>query len=167
MANQPPQQQTPKPEAQQQTPKPAETQQPPQQPSKVSELKDKFKQQLDDARKKVDQIKQEISGARAQDKQALSEKRDEIHQRIEAQKERGEEMRKDLKAWQAEKVNHTKDAISTWRKRRELAKLEKRADRAEESAVNMLIVAMLDAEAAEDAMLEAMAARIDFETATP
>ena len=80
---------------------------------------------------------------------------------MEAQKERSRQVRADLASWEREKASHTKEAVASWRQKRETRKLQSRADRAEDYAVNAIVVAVMDADEAEEAVLEAVAARID------
>jgi uncharacterized coiled-coil DUF342 family protein len=138
-----------------------------QEKSKLDTLKQKLQSQIDDARKKLDEMKQELAKANAQNRDELIKMRDKIHQRVEAQGKKMGELRDNLQAWQKEKAAHTKETISGWRQKMEVDKLRRRADRAEDSAVDALFVAMVDADAAEEAVLEAISARIDFETTTP
>ena len=135
--------------------------------SKLDVLKKKLQGQLDDARKKFDEMQKEIASIREQDRQELSKRRAEIHQRVEEQGERIQKLHYNLKEWQQERSTHTKEAIASWRQKLEVDKLRRRAERAEDSAVNALYIAMLDADAAEEAVLEAISARIDFETVSP
>jgi chromosome segregation ATPase len=134
---------------------------------KLSALKAKLQGQLDGARKRLDEVKKEIDVARDDDKQALAQRRDQLRKRTEAQEQRFQELRNNMKDWQREKVAHTKDAIASWRQKLEVDKFRRRADRAEESAINALYIAMLDADAAEEAVLDAIAATIDFESVNP
>jgi uncharacterized coiled-coil DUF342 family protein len=134
---------------------------------KLDALKQKFQGKLDDTRKKLDEMKHKVASAREQDRQELGKQRDEIHQRVEEQGKRMQELRDNLKDWQKEASTHTKDAVTSWRQKLEIDKLRRRADRAEDSAVDALYIAMLDVDAAEEAVLDAISARIDFETTSP
>jgi len=134
--------------------------------SKLDALKQKFQGKLDDARKKLDEMKEEIASAVEQDRQELIKRRDEIHQRVEQQGQRIQELRNNLKEWQQETMTHTKEAIASWRQKLEVGKLRRRAERAEDSAVDALYIAAVDVDAAEEAVLDAISARIDFEAAT-
>jgi uncharacterized coiled-coil DUF342 family protein len=136
------------------------------QESKLDALKQKFQDKLEDARQKLDEMKDEIASGLEQDRQELSKRRDAVHQRVEEQGKRIQELRNNLKAWQQETSTHTKEAIASWRQRLEVDKLHRRADRAEDSAVDALYIAMIDVDAAEEAVLDAISARIDFETAS-
>lgn len=134
--------------------------------SKVDALKQKFQGKLDDVHKKLNEITDEIASALKQDRQELIKRRDEIHQRVEQHGQRIQELRNNLKEWQQETLTHTKEAIASWREKLEVAKLRRRAEWAEDSAVDALYIAALDVDAAEEAVLDAISARIDFEAAT-
>ncbi len=127
----------------------------------TDELKQKLQQHVDVARKKLDDLKQDLASLREEDREALRQKSEEIHKEVEANKERARQVRADVESWEREKVSHTKEAVASWRQKREIRKLQSRADRAEDYAVNAIVVAMMDADEAEEAVLEAVAARID------
>jgi len=135
--------------------------------SKLDALKKQFQGQLDGARKKLDEMKSKVASAREQDREELGKQRDEIHRRVEEQGKRMQELRDHLKDWQKEASTHTKETVTSWRQKLEVDKLRRRADRAEDSAADALVIAMLDVDAAEEAVLEAISARIDLETASP
>ncbi len=127
----------------------------------TDELKQKLQQHVEVARKKLDDLKQDLASLREEDQEALRQKSEEIHKQVEAHKERSRQLRADLESWEREKVSHTKEAVASWRQRREIKKLQTRADRAEDYAVNAIVIAAIDADEAEDAVLDAVAARID------
>lgn len=131
----------------------------------TNELKQKLQQQVEVARKKLDEVKQDLASLRQEDQEALRQKREEIHKEVEAHKEKMRQLRADLESWEREKVSHTKEAIASWRQKREIKKLQSRADRAEDYAVNAIVMAAMDADEAEEAVLDAVVARIDAETA--
>lgn len=135
-------------------------------PSKLDALKAKVRGQLEEASQKLAEMKQEIAADHQQDKKALSKKREEIQKRVEAQKQKFEEMRTDVSAWMSEKKSQTDATISSWRERREVEKLGRRADRASDFAVNALYIAIQDVEAAEAAVLDALDASLDYAEAT-
>ena len=127
----------------------------------TDELKQKLQQHVEVARKKLDDLKQDLASLREEDQEALRQKSEEIHKQVEAHKERSRQLRADLESWEREKVSHTKEAVASWRQRREIKKLQTRAERAEDYAVNAIVIAAIDADEAEDAVLDAVAARID------
>jgi len=68
-------------------------------------------------------------------------------------------------AWLSDKKQQSDDQIRTWRQKRELTHLERRADRAEEYTINTVVMAMMDADEAEVAVLDALDARVDADVA--
>jgi hypothetical protein len=128
-------------------------------------LKQKLSNQIDAAKERLEAIKRELSGIHEEDMEALAEHQAEIRERLDEQKARAEEREGDIAAWRDEKVAHTEDAISSWKQRRELRKLQARADRAEDYAVGMVAAAAYDFDEAEQAVLDALAARFDANAA--
>ena len=70
-----------------------------------------------------------------------------------------------MQSYLDEKVTETESRIKEWKANRELEKLEKRADNAEEYAAHSIVVALEAVDEAEVAMLEALAARIESDQA--
>jgi uncharacterized coiled-coil DUF342 family protein len=132
----------------------------------TDDLKQKLNQHLDAARAKLDALKKDLASMHEEDMEALQQKRDEIDQRLDEQREKAQKLQADIDSWKKEKKQHTEDAISSWRKKRELKKLESRADRAEEYAKDMVLTAVYDFEEAEQAVLDALAARYDANEAS-
>ncbi len=132
---------------------------------KTSELKKRLQHQLDEAKQRLDNARQDIADLHEADKAALRAKATEVQERIDAQKQRAQQLQQQVSSWMAEKKQHSDEAIASWREKRQIKHLEKRADRAEEYAVNAVIVAMMDADDAELAVLDALDARLDVEEA--
>jgi molecular chaperone GrpE (heat shock protein) len=88
-----------------------------------------------------------------------------VRERIEQQKEKNKNLQADIARWKQEKVAHTKEAIGSWRQRREIDKLESRAERAEDHAADMVSVAVDDFDEAQQALLDALAARYEADSA--
>jgi hypothetical protein len=129
----------------------------------TDELKRKLSEHIEAARLRLEELKQSFLELKDQDSAAMDQKAEDLRQRVEAQKERLGELRGALESWSREKRDQTRETIASWRQRRELAHLERRAERAEEEAVNTVLIALLDADEAEEAMFEAIRARIDVE----
>jgi peptidoglycan hydrolase CwlO-like protein len=129
-------------------------------------LKQKLSAHIDATTTKLNALKKELAGMHQEDLKALNEHREQIRQRLDQQKERIRKMQADMDSWKQEKVAHTKEAVGSWRQRHEIHKLEARAERAEEYAVDMVTVAALDFDEAEQAVLDAVAARYEAGQAT-
>ena len=128
-------------------------------------LKEKLKGRLEEARQRLEQAKTDIENLHAEDEAAVRAKAAEIRERIESQKARAQSVKSQVSGWLREKQEQGESAISSWRQKREIKRLEHRADKAEEYAVNAFVVAMMDADEAEMAVLEAFAARLDADAA--
>jgi uncharacterized coiled-coil DUF342 family protein len=129
-------------------------------------LKQKLNQQIDTARQKLDGLKKDLAGLREEDVQAIQQKRDELLKRLDQRKDKAKKLQADISNWRKEKVAHTSEAIGSWRQKLEIQKLEKRAERAESYALDLVDVAAYDFEEAEQAILEAITARFDANVAS-
>jgi len=127
----------------------------------TKDLEEKLLQHIDAARAKLDAFKADIAAMHAEDVETLRTKREELDKRLAEQKDRAKQLQADIASWRKEKVAHTQEAIGSWRQKREVQKLESRAERAEEYAIDMVRVAAYDFEEAEQALLDAVAARRD------
>jgi uncharacterized coiled-coil DUF342 family protein len=132
----------------------------------TNDLKQKLSQHIDAARAKLDALKKDLAGMHEEDVEALRQRRDEIDKRLDEQREKAQQLQADIESWKNEKVAHTQEAVTSWRKKRELKKLENRAERAEEFAIDLVLTAAYDFEEAEQAVLDALAARYDANAAS-
>ena len=133
--------------------------------SGAADLKQKISQQIDAASAKLEALKRDLSSIHQEDMAALQEHQKDIRARIDQQKERAQQRRSDMARWKSEKVAHTQEAIASWKQRRELEKLEARADRAKDYALDMVSAVVYDFEEAEQAVYDAVAARLEAESA--
>jgi hypothetical protein len=133
--------------------------------SKTQTLKEKLAQEIDQARGKLEALRKDIQDMHEEDLQTLQQRREELNQRLAQQKAKAQQLKADIADWNREKVAHTKDAIASWRQRREINKLQARADRAREYALDMVSVAAMDFEEAEQAVFDAVTARLEAESA--
>lgn len=133
--------------------------------TKADDLKQKLAQHLDTARSKLEALKRDISSMHEEDMDALRQRRAEMQKRLDGQKQRAKKLQADIASWREKKVAHTEEAIGSWRKRRELEKLQARAEDAEAYAVDLVNVAALDFEEAEQAVLDAVSARYEADAA--
>jgi chromosome segregation ATPase len=133
--------------------------------TKADDLKQKLAQHLDAARSKLEALKRDISSMHEEDMDALRQRRAEMQKRLDGQKQRAQKLQAGIASWREKKVAHTEEAIGSWRKRRELEKLQARAEDAEAFAVDLVNVAALDFEEAEQAVLDAVSARYEADAA--
>lgn len=135
----------------------------------MSERVDKFcsglRERLNAIEGRIQSIKTDVQALPAKAEKALQQKLDEARTKVEAQKQRVEKARSDLKVWSDQKVAETKEAISEWKAKREGRKLNARAERAETHAEAAVILALASIDEAEEAILDAIAARKDADAA--
>jgi hypothetical protein len=131
----------------------------------AEELKQRLSQQIDAAKRKLELLKKDISELHDDDMAGLSERQTELRTRLEQQRSLAEQLQTRIASWKNERRNRAVDAISSWEQRREIEKLEAHAQKAEDIALDMVTVATHDFEEAEQAVLEALAARMEAEQA--
>jgi len=127
--------------------------------------KQKLSQEIDAAKGKLEALKRDLAGMHEEDKATLRQRQTEVRAKLDEQKARAQELQGKIKSWTDEKKQHTSEAIASWKEQRALDKLQKRAERAEGYAVDMVIVAAADFEEAEAAVYDAIAARVEAEEA--
>ncbi len=127
--------------------------------------KQKLSHEIDAAKGKLDALKRDIAQIHEEDKATLRERQAEIRAHLDEQRARAQELQAKITNWKNEKRQHTAEAIASWKQRRELAKLQRRAERAEDYAIDMVTVAAVDFAEAEAAVYDAIAARFEAEEA--
>jgi hypothetical protein len=90
---------------------------------------------------------------------------DAAQRKLQAQKGSVDQTRANLKAQAQQKMTETKDEISAWKAKREIRKLNGRADRAESYAADAIDYAMATIDEADEAILDAVVARLDADAA--
>ena len=131
----------------------------------ADELKQRLSQQIDAAKHKLEILKKDIADLHAEDMAVLRERQSEIRERIDQQRPRSESIQSKIANWRSETRTRAVDAITSWEQRREIEKLEAHAKRAEDIALDMVSIAAHDFEEAEQAVLEALAARMEADQA--
>lgn len=137
-----------------------------QQPKSGSTVKQRFQEQLAKVQQRLASAKQDIDDLEAQDRETIHRKADEIRARMKQEQEKADKMRSDISNWIQAKKEQTEDKIASWRQKRDVERLQRRADRAEDYAVNVVVNALIDADEAELAVLDALEARLDAESAS-
>ena len=127
--------------------------------------KEKLSHGIDAAKGKLEALKREVAEIHEEDKATLRQRRADVQARLEEQKARGQELRAKITTWKNEKKQHTAEKIASWKKKGELDKLQDRAARAEDYAVDMVAIAAADFDEAEEAVYEAISARVEAEEA--
>jgi len=95
------------------------------------DLKRKIAEQIDAAKQKLDMLKRDIESMHEEDMAALRERQTELRARLEQHKSRAQELQARITNWKNEKQAQTVDAIASWKRKLELEKLQKHAERAE------------------------------------
>ena len=90
---------------------------------------------------------------------------DAVKRRLDLEQAKVRAAQADMKNWAEEQQAITGEKIAEWRARREIAKLQNRADRAERYAAAAAEVAVATVDEAERASLEAWLARADADYA--
>jgi hypothetical protein len=133
--------------------------------AKVDQFCDKLRDRLDAVEGRLESFKTNVQALPEQAEKALRDKLDEARNRLQARKERLEQTRANLKARAQQKMAETKEAVGEWKAKRETRKLTAREDRAEAEAADAIDYAVGCIDEAEEAILEAVVARIDADAA--
>jgi len=129
--------------------------------------KQKLSQEIDAAKTKLEGLKRDLAAIHAEDKATLRERQAEIRAHLDKERARAQELQAKMASWKNEKTQHTAEAIAGWKQRREVAKLQRRAERAEDYAIDAVTFAAADFEEAEAAVYDALTARFEAEEAAP
>lgn len=135
----------------------------------MSERVDRF---CDGLRERLNAIEARVLSAKA-NIQALSGKAEkavqaeveEARAKLQGQKPHIEKTRADLLAWAEQKKAETQAMIREWKAKREVQKLNARAERAEAYAEAAVVYALASIDEAEEAILDAVGARMDADAA--
>ena len=134
-------------------------------PETEESSKQKLSHEIDTAKSKLEALKRNLAEMHEEDKATLRERQAEIRARLDEQKARAQDLRAKITNWQNEKKQQTAEAVASWKQRRQLDKLQNRAERAEDYAIDMVTVAAADFDEAEDAVYDAIVARVEAEEA--
>jgi hypothetical protein len=132
---------------------------------RVDKFCDSLRERLNALEGRIQSVKTNVQALPAKAEKALRETLDDVRTKLQAQKERVEKARLDLKARADQKIAETKEAINEWKAKREVRKLNARAERAEAYAEAAIFLALASIDEAEEAVLDAVAARKDADTA--
>lgn len=130
----------------------------------MSEKVDKFcndlRIHLNKVEERLDRVKTSVKTASDETRAAVESKKKKIEADFEADKRKVDEAKANAKSWIEEKKSETDAKIEEWKTNREIHKLEKRADRAEEYAAASIYIAAAAVDEADLSILEAVAARM-------
>ena len=128
---------------------------------KVDQFCDRLRERLNAFEGWVHSVKADAKSGAEKAEKALQAKLAEARAKLHAQKERVEQTRVNLQTWAREKMAETKVVIDEWKAKHEARKLTARADRAEAYAADAILCALASIDEAEEAILDAVVARMD------
>ena len=128
---------------------------------KLEALRNNLHGKLDNGINKLEMTKSQLSSQMMGAEDAVRSKLDEAKTAAESLKQKLDDKKSQLKELAEEKKQETEACIASWKSGRELKKLEKRAERAELYAETCIQVAMCAIAEADEAVLEAVCARMD------
>jgi len=133
--------------------------------NKIDELGKNLHTKLDAGVDQLKTIKAHLEAAPKEAEAAIQRKLDAAKATLATQKEAAATAKARLRELVEEKKEDTKDLVTEWKAKHDRKKLEKRAERAEEYAETLVDVALYSALEAEEAILDAIAARKDADDA--
>jgi len=110
-------------------------------------------------------LKAKIDGKAQTAEQDVRSHLDGVKKRIEQDRTRVTGAQADIKKWVEERKATTSEKVAEWKTKREMAKLQSRADSAERYSAAAAVVALFAVDEAEQASLEAWLARKDADSA--
>jgi hypothetical protein len=133
--------------------------------ARIDQFSEDLRQKLTIADSGLDGLKAKINGKAAHVEQDVQSHLDRVHKRVEQGQAKVAAAQADIKEWADEKKAATSDKIAEWKAKRDLSKLQGRADNAERYAAAASAVAVAALDEAEEAALEAWLARRDANSA--
>lgn len=113
----------------------------------------------------MESLKAKIDGKARTAEQDVRSHLDGVKKRVEQDRTKVAAAQADIKKWAEERKATTSEKIAEWKTKREMAKLQSRAESAERYAAGAAVVALAAVDEAEQASLEAWLARKDVESA--
>jgi predicted nucleic acid-binding Zn-ribbon protein len=133
--------------------------------ARIDQFSEDLRQKLTIADSGLDGLKAKINGKAAHVEQDVQSHLDRVHKRVEQGQAKIAAAQAEIKDWADEKKAATSDKIAEWKAKRNLSKLQGRADKAERYAAAASVVAVAALDEAEEAALEAWLARRDVNSA--
>ena len=118
-------------------------------------------EKLNNVEGRMNNLKTRVESAPKEAQDALRKQLDAAQRKITAQKQAIEKARTNAGNWIEQKKSEAGAAVDQWKANREANKLAARADRAEEFAASEIEIAAATIDDAEQAVLEAVIARMD------
>jgi len=133
--------------------------------ARIDQFCEDLRQKLTIADSGLDGLKAKINGKAVHVEQDVQCHLNRVHKRVEQGRAKIGSAQADIQEWADEKKAATSDKIAEWKAKRELSKLQGRADKAERCAAAASAVAVAALDEAEQASLEAWLARQDANSA--
>ncbi|HIK14710.1 MAG TPA: hypothetical protein IGS53_05380 [Leptolyngbyaceae cyanobacterium M33_DOE_097] len=132
---------------------------------RIDNFTNNLRNQLNDIDDLLSAVKLTIESASQESQAVVESKLKAVKAKLETKRQDFNTYRLELKKQAEEKQSEILSKIDNWKTNRELEDLNRRADLAEEYAVRGVAVAMAAIEEAEEAILEAIAARLNAHNA--
>jgi hypothetical protein len=133
--------------------------------TKVDQFCEGLRGRLNSMETRLKKTKMNVQTLAGQAEKAVREQLDETRRRVLAQKERVDRTWADLRARGDRKLAETKETINEWKTKHEIIRLQARAERADAYAADALTLAALLIDESEEAILDAVVARMDLDAA--
>jgi chromosome segregation ATPase len=131
----------------------------------IDNFTNSLRDKLNDLDNRLSSIKMTVDSASQESQASIEAKLKEVKTKLETKREDFNTYKLELKKQAEEKQSEIMSKIDNWKTNRELENLDRRAVHAEEYAARGVAVAMAAIEEAEEAILEAIAARLDANNA--
>ena len=131
----------------------------------IDNFTNSLRDKLNDIDDRLSAVKMTIESASQESQAIIESKLKEVKAKLETKRQDFNTYRLELNKQAEKKQFETISKIDNWKTNRELEDLNRRADLAKEYAVRGVAVAMTAIEEAEEAILEAIAARLDANNA--
>jgi hypothetical protein len=133
--------------------------------AQVDEFCETLRDRLNAIEDRIKSAKTNVRTVTEKGERAIRQKADEIRGELESRKDSVEQFVANLQVQAQQKVAETTEEVGQWKAQRDARKLNARADRAEEYAVDAIDFSVAAIDEAEGAVLEAVLARLDADAA--
>lgn len=132
---------------------------------KIEKIRNDMNEHLAAAEQRISEARSTVEKAASDTQDAMAAKIKEAQAKVAETQSKIDAAKAKAQAHLEEKKDETEAAIEGWKRDREIKKLEKRADRDEDYAVSVVVLAVSAIEEAEVATLQAIVSRMDAEDA--
>jgi chromosome segregation ATPase len=132
---------------------------------KINSFTANLRNKLNDIDDRLSSVKTTLESASKETQVTIEAKLEEVKAKLGSKRQEFKDYRLELQKRAAENQSEIKSKIETWKTTQQIEELNRRADRAEDYAVSGIAVAMAAIDEAEEAILEAIAARLDADNA--